>query len=337
MIDSIPAFRSALLKWYEGNQRRLPWRTEPSLYKTVVSEFMLQQTQVKTALPYFERWLNRCPEVQSLSEAPIEAVLKHWEGLGYYNRARNLHKLARALVTSDSLPNSPEAWKALPGIGDYTANAISSIAQKHPIAVVDGNVVRVLARLSGDVTCFKGNAQAVKHFTELANELLDSARPGDANQAMMERGRWSARKDSLSARLSPSKLLFRLPTGKLKATQDNSSETHTSARKPCLYYSRAKPTVVQNFIRCQTLERPLRITIPWGTWLNKRFKHLKKLTDKKRGISNQVITETVYQLDIASNPIEAKEPFYWIDLKSINHILLSGPHKRWIRDLLKLL
>jgi A/G-specific adenine glycosylase len=339
LIDSIPAFRSALLNWYDGNQRPLPWRTEPSVYKTVISEFMLQQTQVKTALPYFETWMQRFPDFQSLSEAPIEAVLKHWEGLGYYNRARNLHKLAYALVTSDSLPNSPEAWKALPGIGEYTANAISSIAQKHPIAVVDGNVVRVLARLSGDATCFKGNAQAVKHFTELANELLDRARPGDANQAMMELGATVCTKGQPKCQCCPLQTFcLGFQAGKPEGLPKIIRPKRTQVQENRAFIIREQSLLLYKISSdAKRLKDHYELPSLEALGLTKDSKHLKKLTDKKRGISNQVITESVYQLDIASNPIEAKEPFYWIDFKSIDHILLSGPHKRWIRDLLKLL
>lgn len=182
------AFRQALADWYRTAQRPLPWRTDPSLYKTVVSEFMAQQTQIKTMLPYFNRWLQRFPDFDTLAAAPREEVLKHWEGLGYYSRARNLHRLAREYLALDPKPRTAEEWQALPGIGPYTSAAISSIAQNFPAAVVDGNVVRILARLTNDTRRFKHNSEAVKAVTPAAMTVLNSAAPGHHNQAMMELG-----------------------------------------------------------------------------------------------------------------------------------------------------
>ena len=146
--EDLEDIRSSLLKWYKINQRDLPWRSNPSLYKTILSEFMLQQTKIETALPYFYHWIESFPNFKALAEANLDKVLKHWEGLGYYNRARNLHKVAQYISQSGEIPKSFEEWKLLPGIGDYTAAAISSIEQNLPIAVVDGNVVRVLSRLT---------------------------------------------------------------------------------------------------------------------------------------------------------------------------------------------
>src|SRR5206468_307583 len=121
-------FQADLLRWYSAHARPLPWRESPSVYKTVVSEFMLQQTQVKTVLPYFTRWVAALPGFAALAAAPEERVLKLWEGLGYYSRARNLHRLARELATRPALPRTPEEWRELPGVGPYTAAAIGSIA-----------------------------------------------------------------------------------------------------------------------------------------------------------------------------------------------------------------
>ena len=181
-------FRKMLAAWYATAQRPLPWRSEPSLYRTVVSELMAQQTQIKTMLPYFKRWMQRFPNFTTLADAPAEDVLKHWEGLGYYSRARNLHRLAKEYVTLDPKPANREEWQRLPGIGPYTSAAITSIALGQADAVVDGNVVRILARLTDDAHIFKNNGEAVKAFTARADELLDNKNPGDHNQAMMELG-----------------------------------------------------------------------------------------------------------------------------------------------------
>ncbi len=185
---SLPSLRRALLEWFRANKRTLPWRVAPSIYKTVVSEFMLQQTQVKTVLPYFARWQERFPDFATLAAAPEADVVKHWEGLGYYSRARNLHKLARAVAALSAPPRTATAWEELPGVGPYTAAAIASIACGDRVACVDGNVARVLARLTADATAFGSGSELVKHFRALAGDVLDPEHPGEWNEAMMELG-----------------------------------------------------------------------------------------------------------------------------------------------------
>jgi len=137
-----------LLDWYERNARELPWRSDNSPYRTWVSEIMLQQTQVNTVIPYFENWMVRFPDVHTLAEAEEQEVLVVWEGLGYYSRARNLHRAAKIIVSEweGQLPRTCQALKKLPGIGSYTAAAIASIAFEADVAAVDGNVRRVLSR-----------------------------------------------------------------------------------------------------------------------------------------------------------------------------------------------
>jgi A/G-specific adenine glycosylase len=181
------AFREALLAWYRAAGRRLPWRESPSPYSTVVSEFMLQQTQVSTVLPYFARWMAALPDFASLAAAGEAAVLRLWEGLGYYSRARNLHRLARE-VANRPLPTLADDWLGLPGVGPYTAAAIASIAFGEARACVDGNVVRILARLTRDGSARRDSASASRALAPLAQDLLNPEAPGDHNQAMMELG-----------------------------------------------------------------------------------------------------------------------------------------------------
>jgi A/G-specific adenine glycosylase len=180
-------FRGALLEWYRASRRRLPWRESPSPYSTVVSEFMLQQTQVATVLPYFGRWMAAFPGFAALAAASEAAVLRLWEGLGYYSRARNLHRLARE-VASRALPTLAGDWERLPGVGPYTAAAIASIAFGEARACVDGNVVRILSRLTRDGTLRRDGASASRALAPLAQGLLNPGAPGDHNQAMMELG-----------------------------------------------------------------------------------------------------------------------------------------------------
>lgn len=160
----------ALLAWYRKEARDLPWRRTKDPYAIWVSEIMLQQTQIATVIPYYERWMKRFPAVRALGRASLDEVLKVWEGLGYYARARNLHKAARLLKR---LPRTAAEWREVPGVGPYTAAAIASIAHGEKVAVFDGNVRRVLSRLEGrDVT----KAPAPR------------GDPGDTNQALMELG-----------------------------------------------------------------------------------------------------------------------------------------------------
>jgi A/G-specific adenine glycosylase len=175
--------RRALLGWYDGNRRDLPWRSSRDPYRIWVSEVMLQQTRVAAVLLYYERFLKRFPTVRELAGARPSSVLAQWSGLGYYRRARNLHAAAKRIVQhrGGEFPQTAEQWRELPGVGRYTAAAISSIAFQEPVAVVDGNIERVLKRVSGrslaNAGCWK-----------VAEALVDPIRPGDFNQALMELG-----------------------------------------------------------------------------------------------------------------------------------------------------
>lgn len=179
----------ALLQWYDADKRELPWRRTRDPYRVWVSEVMLQQTQVQTVIPYFQRWMKSFPTVQALARAPLSRVLKHWEGLGYYSRARNLHRAAGVVCDQwrGRLPDRLEDLRSLPGIGRYTAGAILSIAFDRPAPVLDGNVKRVLSRLF----CLPENgagAASEKRLWETARSLVPRTRPGDFNQGLMELG-----------------------------------------------------------------------------------------------------------------------------------------------------
>ncbi len=178
-----------LLAWYEGHRRAFPWREEPTPYRIWISEIMLQQTRIEAALPYFERFMAALPTVAALAEAGEERLMKLWEGLGYYSRARNLQKTAKILMAEygGELPASYERLLSLPGIGEYTAGAIASMAYGLPVPAVDGNVLRVSARLTndeGDIT----RAPVKKRLREAICAMLPPDRPGEFNQAIMELG-----------------------------------------------------------------------------------------------------------------------------------------------------
>ncbi|MBQ5518440.1 MAG: A/G-specific adenine glycosylase [Bacteroidales bacterium] len=180
-------FTSAILQWYAANGRDLPWRRTRDPYAIWLSEIILQQTRIAQGQAYWERFMARFPDVESLAAASEDEVLRLWEGLGYYSRARNLHAAARQIAALGAFPDTLEGIKALKGIGDYTAAAIASIAFGIPAAVVDGNVYRVLARYFG-ISTPVGTTAAKKEFTALAQSLLPAERPGDFNQALMDFG-----------------------------------------------------------------------------------------------------------------------------------------------------
>ena len=177
------SFQRVLLRWYDLNKRDLPWRRQHDPYRIWVSEIMLQQTRVNAVLEHYRKFLERFPKIENLAAAREASVLASWSGLGYYRRARMMHAAAKKVVKEydGEFPANEQDLRTLPGIGRYTAAAIASIAFGEPTAVVDGNVERVLQRLSG-------KSVNVEQLWESANAVLDQKRPGDFNQAMMELG-----------------------------------------------------------------------------------------------------------------------------------------------------
>ncbi len=182
-------FSKIVVRWYLANRRNLPWRSASDPYKIWLSEIILQQTRVIQGLPYYQRFIKKFPTVGVLASAPLSVVLRLWQGLGYYSRARNLHRCAQVISRDyqSLFPADFDELRKLPGIGEYTAAAIASIAFHQPVAVIDGNVYRVLSRVFGieaDITSPSGK----KIFRDKANELLDPHNAGTYNQALMEFG-----------------------------------------------------------------------------------------------------------------------------------------------------
>jgi A/G-specific adenine glycosylase len=178
---------TSLIDWYRRERRELPWRGTSDPYRILVSEIMLQQTRAQTVIPYYERFLERFPDVKILAEAREAEVLTYWSGLGYYSRARNLQKAARTIVAATRFPRDYDGIRELPGVGPYTAAAVASIAFNAPHAVVDGNVLRVIARLSNDGADI-ASPKTRASFQQMADQWLDHRDPGQFNQAMMELG-----------------------------------------------------------------------------------------------------------------------------------------------------
>ena len=335
LIAAKTDFQAALLGWYRVHARDLPWRRSPSLYKTVVSEFMLQQTQVKTVLPYFARWLDALPDFAALAAAPEAQVLKLWEGLGYYSRARNLHRLAKEIAPRPQPPHTPGEWRELPGVGPYTAAAITSISFGASAACVDGNVVRILARLTGDATEFRDSATAAKAFAPLADALLPHTTPGDHNQAMMELGATvcfrqnplcltcpvrafcaAAKSGSPEAfpRLAPKQMEQRAVT-RIWCERDGALLLHRAAEN------------ARRFANIHELPLPEHagLTLEHAT-------RGELLAKKRRGITRFQITESIHLAATPRKKFNAE--LVWVPFTELSAITLSGPHRRWVTEIL---
>lgn len=187
--EKYASIRKGLLQWFRLHQRKLPWRRNHLPYEIWISEIMLQQTQVKTVLPYYERWMARFPDMASVAEASEEELLKYWEGMGYYSRVRNIHKTAHIVMTDHGgeFPREHGAILKLPGIGPYTAGAVMSLAFNEDFPLVDGNVERVFARLFDIDSPVKGKENQ-KLIWKTARELIPPGKARDFNQALMELG-----------------------------------------------------------------------------------------------------------------------------------------------------
>lgn len=325
-------FRKQLLQWFDGQKRDLPWRDSPSLYKTVVSEFMLQQTQVETVRPYFERWMQAFPGFESLAGADEAVVLKHWEGLGYYSRARNIHRLAKSIVR-DGVPGCAADWRKRPGIGPYTAAAISSIAQGQAEPVIDGNVVRVLSRISRDATPIRSSAEAHRRFLPLARQLMDPKRPGDYNEALMELGATVCRKTRPDCLPCPVRRHCR-------ATADGQQESiPVILRKAATRRTVARLWLIQDeriLLHFYPENAPRLAGIAELPELDQN-PGIEPLLSRSRGISSERIRESIFALPM-EHPLAkqclARPDSRWVPLAGLPQHSLSAPHRRWIEALL---
>jgi len=334
--DKVSAYQLSLLQWYKENKRALPWRSQPSLYKTVVSEFMLQQTRVSTALPYFENWMQKFPDFEKLAEAREEKVLKAWEGLGYYSRVRNLHKLSKIAACWESPPQSVNEWTKLPGVGPYIAAAVTSISFGIQVAVCDGNVVRVLSRLLEIDESFKDGPSAQNKIRPLAQKLIYHDHSGDYNQAIMELGAtvchranplcttcpvlafckagqsgyWS-KYPAISPKPKKTKEVIRL-----WVEQEDHLLLHSS--------SDARLTGIYEL----PSELPFADEFPQGTQ--------DEIAIRKRTIGNVEYTEKIFRTNLPIAPGQSLPGGYlWVKWPEIDKVTLSGPHRKWVTELKK--
>lgn len=333
LIPAAAAFRKSLLAWFARHQRPLPWRTEVSAYRTVVSELMCQQTQIATALPYFERWVARWPDFQSLARAKEADVLAAWAGLGYYTRARNLLALAQQ-VAGLSEPRTAAAWQAFKGVGPYTAAAIASIAFHEPVAVVDGNVVRVLARIGGVKEKFKDTTTAAKSFTPLANALVDPKRPGDHNQAMMELGATVCRKASPDCAHCPVARWCAVG-GRAEAAQLPrfvAKVRKTAAVTRALVQYRGKILVRRNPRAARRLAGMAEL--PEVATLRGAVASQPALV-RRRTIGSVTYEETLREVVATAAAVRTwsqDAELEWVAVAALDTAALTGPHLRWVRE-----
>ncbi len=333
LIPAAAAFRKALLAWFAAHQRPLPWRTEVSAYRTVVSELMCQQTQIATALPYFNRWVARWPDFPALARAQEADVLAAWAGLGYYTRARNLLALAQQ-VAGRPEPRTAAEWQAFKGVGPYTATAIASIAFHEPVAVVDGNVVRVLARLGGVRTRFKETTTAAKSFTPLANALVDPQRPGDHNQAMMELGATVCRKAAPACAQCPVARWCAVGGRKEAATlpRFEPKVRKTAEVTRALVHHRGQLLLRRNPRAARRLagmaELPELATLAGAV-------PGRPALVRRRIIGSVTYQETLIEVVATAASIRAwsrAAELEWVAVAELDTVALTGPHLRWVRE-----
>lgn len=337
LLEKAEGFRALLREWYEKNHRPLPWRTDPSLYRTVVSEFMLQQTRIDTALPYFDRWMAALPGLSDLAAASEETVVKLWEGLGYYRRARNLHRLAKILVTLPEVPRTPEAWRELPGIGAYSAAAITSIAFGARAACVDGNVVRVLSRLSGYREPLKDSSSAARLFQPMADELLDPADPATHNQAMMELGATACQRKPICAACPLATFCEARRRGLQEAIPAFPPRKIEKVEVVRVWCRRDDDLLV-----CRSASSARRLSdlceLPtaeeFGCPPERLAAEGELKLRKQRSITRYSITESIYALQGLLPPHPLAENLFWAKREELNHLTFSGPHRRWINEIL---
>jgi A/G-specific adenine glycosylase len=299
-----------MLSWYEQNRRDLPWRRTRDPYRILVSEIMLQQTRVAVVIDRYEKFLRRFPSVLDLARAKESSVLAEWSGLGYYRRARNLHATAKLIVREGKgeFPRSSEDLQTLPGIGRYTAAAVASIAFGEAVAVVDGNVERVLGRLLGRATT--GQKMTNEKLWSAAQGLLDQQRPGDFNQAMMELGATVCLPDKPSCGVCPIQKFCRTQG----RGQSSTSKPRQFKRELSYALSRRGRSVL-------LVQRPDDCTLMPGMWeLPEAISHH---ADELLFTVKHSITVTNFKVNVAKFQVPPGTG-RWIKISRLNTIPLTG-------------
>ncbi|MDR0418488.1 MAG: hypothetical protein LBH08_03610 [Puniceicoccales bacterium] len=330
-----------LTDWFVKNKRILPWRTNPSIYNRLVSEFMLQQTQVATVIPYFNRWIGQFPSIEVLAQASEEQVLKAWEGLGYYMRAKNLHKVAKEMIKRsvnlnttelDIYPRTPKEWKQLPGIGDYTAHALASIAQSQCVAAVDGNVVRVLCRINGIQQSFESKNQAVKYVKNIAHFYIPFDKSASYNEAIMEFGALICKPKNPACDRCPIVLHCCSFQKKLNCLQ-------IPKFKKIVYVKR----IVQRIFICKGQITILKKTntkrlhdifeLPLIDDIDKKM-FIQEIAKISRSIAYERIEEIIFEPQYLPEDLKIltqnRPSLILLPICELKNITISGPHRRWL-------
>jgi A/G-specific adenine glycosylase len=309
-LRGLPRLRRGLLAWYDAHRRDLPWRKTHDPYRIWVSEIMLQQTRVAAVLPRYEKFLRRFPEVQKLAAAREASVLAEWSGLGYYRRARNLHAAAKVIVRDRAgvFPGNARDWEHMPGIGRYTAAAIASIAFDEPVAVLDGNVKRVVRRLT--YTCSE------KELWNIAESLLDRNRPGDFNQALMELGAVVC--------LPGEPLCARCPIRRFCRTRGRGSG-------PTRGQQRAKRKISYALIRKDDAVRLVRRSDDES--LMPAMWELPRVSTDEQSLFTlrHSITVTDYVVSVVGRTLPAKTQGIWVPIARLRQLPLTGLTKKILR------
>lgn len=309
------AFRQRLLRWFSREQRNLPWRGSRDPYLVLVSEIMLQQTRVAVVEERYKQFIARFPTVTTLSRAREQTVLAAWSGLGYYRRARNLHAAAKKVEKLGEFPATADALRDLPGIGRYTAAAVASIAYGEPLAVVDGNVKRVLHRLTGRELGEEDNWR-------IAGQLLDRKRAGDFNQALMELGAVVC--------LPGTPLCGRCPVATMCVIQG----AGVSREKPTRLKAELRYLLAMNGDKVLLRQRPQTTSLMAGMWELPQMPITKKKTNGQLPILRlkHSITTTDYTVSVFAGESEAGK---WVPLKTAEKLALTGLTRKILRALAK--
>ena len=299
---------------------------------------MLQQTQVATVLPYFEKWMARFPSFESLAASEESEVLKHWEGLGYYARARRLRNLAQKWVAEEDKPSGAGAWREFPGVGPYTAALLGTLHFGEKLAAVDGNLVRVLARLTANLECFKDGNHARKAFENLALELLKaSENPAAHTEAMMELGALVCLPASPKCGSCP---VAAFCQGKEEARLYPSIQRQ-SIRKLLVHraFVRREEEILLERAGSGAKRLALLHELPTLESLGQSVPLVSPLLVRSRGIANERITEKIHRVrcqEPLMRHIEEREELNWYSSEIIfGHLALSGPHRKWVREILR--
>jgi A/G-specific adenine glycosylase len=309
-----------LLDWYDQNRRDLPWRRDADPYRVWVSEIMLQQTRVAAVLDHYVRFLQRFPTVQRLAAAREASVLAVWSGLGYYHRARRMHQAAKVIARERKgiFPRSGEEWRKLPGIGRYTAAAIASIAYGEPVAVVDGNVERVLDRMLG-----RNEGREVAW--QRAEMLLDHDRPGDCNQAMMELGA------TICTPRSPQCLLCPLNRWcQSRGAEAVRSQSPRNRKRLCYALARKDGAVF-------LMRRPADASLMAGMWELPCVSQSRRDGHKPVAKLRHSITDTDYEVSVFILPVEelprGRRDGRWLSQKQWGRLPITGLTRKILRRL----